>query len=824
MEGNKPPLKVLRDVENLQGGVMKASSGCDLPRDRQQVYNAKKASCTKGASPSEYKQDTLAQVMQMCKDTSSSTDAFVQSVEAAPEPMCVLATKQQLCDLERFCLGNPSSVLSVDPTFNLGSFYVTPITYQNLLVKTKNGNHPIMLGPALIHQTKKFRPFHYFASTLIRLNPKLVNLKAFGTDGEPELIKAFKVCFSNAVHLRCMNHMRQNVKDKLRSLCIPQGVMTDFLDDIFGKKVSSHFEAGLVDAKSESEFRAALGRLKYRWNNLERSCIIDNADPEFHSWFCKFKAEDIIKSALPSVRVQAGADPHRLFTTNNSESLNKVIKGEVDWKENKLPSLIGHLNKLAKQHQAEMEKAIINRGEWCLCSQYASLQVSESVWFSRMKPDEKQKHLKKVLTTQVIPLNTSDPNMSSAQEHCGGLSISVEAAVARLPTVSISTLACMWNKAAGLIRAGDHILNVPWLSNPKARLIKSSSSPQPHIVTTKPNSTCTYICDTNCPMFKGYSLCSHVVAAAEVNGDLSDFLDAIKKQCTPNLTAIASNGFSSGSGRKGGIPKRKRKSPISIESRSVRQCLQSPNSDLASISKTVSFAPTTAGVLTTMATPALPFSSTIPTSSLLATAFSAVTPTLLQPATVSPVVVTSSFPAATCTAAVLQPSTSPMYSSSGSAQLPVNMFSPVSSANQSGGQVIVNGTGLNLNITGARTLNDKDTPKPFVLKLKAKNLRICQSCRKDYDGGNDTLGLVVARPERRLVSNLATGIQFLGKESNSHYHAHRLCLLKADPTFSGKKLVVPPDVRGKLNPYQKLYLATCLEVPADVLGSVSDFE
>ena len=52
--------------------------------------------------------------------------------------------------------------------------------------------------------------------------------------------------------------------------------MRDFLDDIFGKKVSSHFEAGLVDAKSESALRAALVGLKGRWNNLERSCSRGN--------------------------------------------------------------------------------------------------------------------------------------------------------------------------------------------------------------------------------------------------------------------------------------------------------------------------------------------------------------------------------------------------------------------------------------------------------------------------------------------------------------------------------------------------------------------
>ena len=65
------------------------------------------------------------------------TDAeFFRSVEAAPEPMCILASRQQLVDMEHFCTGDSSCVLSVDPTFNLEPFSITPITYQNLLVET----------------------------------------------------------------------------------------------------------------------------------------------------------------------------------------------------------------------------------------------------------------------------------------------------------------------------------------------------------------------------------------------------------------------------------------------------------------------------------------------------------------------------------------------------------------------------------------------------------------------------------------------------------------------------------------------------------------
>ena len=177
--------------------------------------------------------NTLGHVMRECKESSSAGEAFIHSVQAPPEPMCVLATNQQLSDLQRFCTASPSSVLSVDPTFNLGPFYMTPTTNQNLLVETERGQHPIVLGPILIHQTKMFRPFHYFASTKISLNPELTKLKAFGTDGEPELIKAFHVCFPQATHLRCTNHLRQNVKDKLLSLGVSQSVSSEFLADIF---------------------------------------------------------------------------------------------------------------------------------------------------------------------------------------------------------------------------------------------------------------------------------------------------------------------------------------------------------------------------------------------------------------------------------------------------------------------------------------------------------------------------------------------------------------------------------------------------------------
>ena len=75
---------------------------------------------------------------------------------------------------------------------------------------------------------------------------------------------------------------------------------------------------------------------------------------------------------------------------------------------------------------------------------------------------------------------------------------------------------------------------------------------------------------------------------------------------------------------------------------------------------------------------------------------------------------------------------------------------------------------------------------------------------------NDTLGLVVAHPERKWISNPVTGAQFWGKESNSHYHAHVMCLKKAESSF---EIEIPKELISKLTIFQKVYLMTCLNVP-----------
>lgn len=196
--------------------------------------------------------------------------------------------------------------------------------------------------------------------------------------------------------------------------------------------------------------------------------------------------------------------------------------------------------------------------------------VSNISWFSQMSDSTKSIHMKKVFSQK--PSCVSEKSQSSVDD-CPVLSVPVDEC--EITSISQSTLRNIWSKAEQLIRSDGYIIKVPWVSDNMARLVKSSSSQHPHLVTRNPKKMNVFCCDKNCQMFKGFSICSHVVATAQVNGQLKSYLTEINGICRPNFTAISSQGMPSGAGRKGGLCKRKRNRKLpDIETRSLRPCLE----------------------------------------------------------------------------------------------------------------------------------------------------------------------------------------------------------------------------------------------------------
>ena len=140
---------------------------------------------------------------------------FLREVLIGSTPCAVLASKRQLDNVVMFCCQPPQfSIFGIDATFELGDFYVTLTTYKNPSLRNcRTSNSPVFLGPAFIHMERRTQDYQSFFSSLLKLEPCLRDLKAYGTDGEAALTGALESCFPHAISLRCFIH---NIEEHLK--------------------------------------------------------------------------------------------------------------------------------------------------------------------------------------------------------------------------------------------------------------------------------------------------------------------------------------------------------------------------------------------------------------------------------------------------------------------------------------------------------------------------------------------------------------------------------------------------------------------------------
>ena len=209
--------------------------------------------------------------------------------------MCFLGFDWQLDDMACFLTNNRSiNILTADTTFNLGDFFITPLTYPHpLLQDVKTGKPPVMLGLLLVHQKMDFAAFNYFASSLIGIKKELKNILAFGTDGDKALVEAFTHNFPFAIQLCCFVHFKNNVHEKLKCLGLSARICEEFISDIFGKRVGNTYQEGLVDSSSVEEVDDRLHRFQPIWDARELSDA-PVSGPRFYKYFCQYQA-DVVK-------------------------------------------------------------------------------------------------------------------------------------------------------------------------------------------------------------------------------------------------------------------------------------------------------------------------------------------------------------------------------------------------------------------------------------------------------------------------------------------------------------------------------------------------
>ena len=94
----------------------------------------------------------------------------------------------------------------------------------------------------------------------------------------------------------------------------------------------------------------------------------------------------------------------------------------------------------------------------------------------------------------------------------------------------------IWEKAAQLVHSKRFKTPIPGdFEGSKGRMVASSSSINPHMVTVGQKNDCLFVCDQHCLRYTAYKFFAHTITVAEVSGCLSDIIKEIKKAKNSNL-------------------------------------------------------------------------------------------------------------------------------------------------------------------------------------------------------------------------------------------------------------------------------------------------
>ena len=168
----------------------------------------------------------------------------------------------------------------------------------------------------MVHTDEKQETFHYFASTMRKVNSDIENILFVGSDRQRSIENGLAPQLPIAHFLVCKKHVEDNIKMKMAALGIQD--KANYLIEIFGDRTSR----GLIDSESREEFESRLLQLEDVWENRPTG-------DEFYTNFVAHIAEDMKCKMILPIRRAAGLGD-KFFYNNSTESINSSLKREVE--------------------------------------------------------------------------------------------------------------------------------------------------------------------------------------------------------------------------------------------------------------------------------------------------------------------------------------------------------------------------------------------------------------------------------------------------------------------------------------------------------------
>ena len=576
------------------GGVMKVGCLSEIPRGPRQGYyrkQLKKVSLPSHVQGGE-KQDELFEVLLKLK---TDKQPFVRKVTVEKEnTTIVIASDNQLNDLMKFSTSEIDfCTVQIDPTFRLGPYECTPISYRNLMLKRKRtGKNPLRLGPVLIHYRKDHNTYSGFLQSLIDLKPGLQGVLSTGTDGEQALVNAIEDKLPNAHNrsLRCFRHLQDNFKRALTSYGMA-GLQREFTDEVFGKVDSNVYQPGLLDAESSTDFDVKLESLREEWK--ERGDDIERVFKWIESRAGMMKTKMIAsvrRAARLSPITKDSAIPSH-FLTNDAESNNNRLKSVKKHTLSGFNGTIEAVRRLADTENEEFSQAIAGvSADHEVREEFQKYVVPD---FLSRPQDERTQYIQKLRQASMKQLHAAEgpesfgwiakvlSEQSTLTAHgsdaelldTGVESLSLLNEDPRLETISSGIREAMLDKAQLLLDKKSVWRGPPTSDGKPTFSVASFSQGRPNYVVMDRN---TGSVECECENWKSLKICSHALAVAEREDTLHEYLEFYSKQPVSkkrNFTKVSNLDVNVGPlGRKGRrVRKRSKTTPSATVTALARQ-------------------------------------------------------------------------------------------------------------------------------------------------------------------------------------------------------------------------------------------------------------
>ena len=362
----------------------------------------------------------------------------------------------------------------------------------------------------MIHQQRLCESYDNFASSLVRLNPKLKHILCYATDEEMNLYKAFGDVFPFAIHLLCDIHMEDNVMPKLTDLGIPKTRANEYTKEIF-----------LLLPVWEK--RHSKGR-------------------QFYEYFVRQKAPLVLSCMGAATRMMAGLEyPPDVYTQNGSECANFIIKHAKTKNKLDMVECVELIRKVVARQETLEYLAMCGLGEWFSNESHAAQKIDETNFY-RMSEEQRKRAFEKIY---VLRTGRSDP--ASDKSSCSGDPASGDVTSSNDPcSISVAQedtqiLHIPFQKLKGIFSKSSQILSNTASDIHKfgdsVYYVASKSSPDnPHKVIQRGNGK--FICHTrvNCAIYK---FCAHTLAVDEVSEETRLFLNKVAMEAKHDATSLA---------------------------------------------------------------------------------------------------------------------------------------------------------------------------------------------------------------------------------------------------------------------------------------------